>query len=58
MKCKIKTQDLTLSWNQNRYDGANLGTTTLNFYDEPNTNRAAAVANIAQFINDCWFWRK
>ena len=45
----------TLSWNQNRYDGANLGTTTLNFYDEPNTNRAAAVANIAQAINDQGF---
>ena len=45
----------TLSWNQNRYDGANLGTTTFPLYDEPNTNRAAAVANIAQCINDQGF---
>ena len=44
-----------ISWNQNKNDGANLGTTTFNFYDEANTNRAAAVANIAQAINDQGF---
>ena len=44
-----------ISWNQNRYDGANLGTTGFSLYDEANTNRAAAVANIAQAINDLGF---
>ena len=44
-----------ISWNQNRYDGANLGTTTFALYDEANTNRAAAVANIAEVINDLGF---
>ena len=44
-----------ISWNQNRYDGANLGTTTFALYDEASTNRAAAVANIAEVINDLGF---
>ena len=45
----------TLSWNQNRFDGSNLGTLTFPLYDEASTNRAAAVANIAQVINDMGF---
>ena len=45
----------TLSWNQNRNDGANLGTTSFSIYDEASTNRAAAVTNIAQVINDQGF---
>ena len=45
----------TLSWNQNKNDGSNLGTITFPIYDEPNTTRAAAVANIAQVINDQGF---
>ena len=44
-----------ISWNQNQNDGSNLGTITFPIYDEPNTNRAAAVANIAQVINDQGF---
>ena len=44
-----------ISWNQNRNDGSNLGTTGFSLYDEANTNRAAAVANIAQAINDLGF---
>ena len=44
-----------ISWNQNQNDGSNLGTTTWPLYDEANTNRAAAVANIAQLINDLGF---
>ena len=44
-----------ISWNQNRYDGTNLGTTGFSLYDEANTNRAAAVANISQAINDLGF---
>ena len=44
-----------LSWNQNQNDGSNLGTSTFVLYDEANTNRAAAVANIAQCINDQGF---
>lgn len=44
-----------ISWNQNKNDGSNLGTTTFALYDEASTNRSAAVANIGQVINDQGF---